>query len=273
MKINNQQAGLSHVLLPLVIIFLVVTGFASMQITKHQQSAGIDTSNLTAKAPKNTHSTGHFIDVSKPQCDNKIYFRADRAVIGVNGYTSKTWNSCLKKQASLIRNYSLYVVASYNGERVRKGKCGQKTQECYAYNYGYKIGKRDFNHAKRKHVISTLWWIDVEEFRGGWGPHKELNREYLRGMSDALTDSGVRTVGYYSNSRQWGSITGGWLNGRPAWKATGSRPPEASSAVLEHCGRGFTGGPTWLVQYVKDGMPGGELDVNYACHSDFSNGL
>jgi hypothetical protein len=79
----------------------------------------------------------------------------------------------------------------------------------------------------------------------------------LQGEIDALKAGGVQTVGVYSTTAQWGTITGGWKNGLPNWGA--STWNTARQAASFCSGHQFTGGPTYLIQYT------GRLDQDYAC--------
>jgi len=67
----------------------------------------------------------------------------------------------------------------------------------------------------------------------------------------------VTTVGVYSTTYQWDTVTGTWLNNWPNWGATTVR--SASKAAAFCTGHQFTGGPTYLIQFS------GSLDQDYAC--------
>jgi hypothetical protein len=79
----------------------------------------------------------------------------------------------------------------------------------------------------------------------------------LQGEYDALVANGVTTVGVYSTTYQWNTVTGAWLNNWPNWGAT---TVHTARQAAQYCtGHQFTGGPTLLIQFT------GSLDQDYAC--------
>ncbi len=217
-----------------------------------------------------TERHGGIVDISYPQCGRSI--RADHGIVGVNNGKPRTKNRCMAKQAKGIKNYALYVNSSYTTDRRnnKKPDC-KKDMQCHAIYTGFNDGVYSFNYAKSKRLSAKQWWIDVEHLNA-WSNDKELNIQYLTGMARALKNNGVQTVGYYSTGHQWGEITGGWQNNNPAWVATGLAPPSGyqNASNAGPCGRAFTGGSAWLVQYVNFSL---NLDVNIPCGSTFRQDL
>ena len=97
-------------------------------------------------------------------------------------------------------------------------------------------------------------------------------------MYDYLRSHGVAKVGLYSTGYQWKKITGGYtasdrgdataaawdgyltadfpLHEAPLWIATAA----GSGTARAKCATSFTGGPTAMVQFIKDGF-----DTNLTC--------
>jgi hypothetical protein len=113
------------------------------------------------------------------------------------------------------------------------------------------------------------WWLDVETGNswqtlesayGQTATARANDTAALQGEVDALTDSGVSAVGFYSTSYQWGQITGGTgqtFAGSPAWLAGSS----SLSTAKSQCGStSFTGGKILLTQYASSGY-----DADFRC--------
>lgn len=206
-------------------------------------------------------STG--VDVSWPNCSASIP-KVSFGIVGVNGGKGFSQNPCLKAQASHFNNLSLYVNTGYPGQSYginyqnAPKTCVATDLNCLAYNYGYNAGQYAFNYAQSTGVYSNTWWLDVETMNT-WISDTAQNQNSLQGETDALKDAGVVTVGVYSTTAQWGTITGGWQNGLPSWGAT--TWTTAKQAAKYCTGHEFTGGPSYLMQYT----PKRSLDQNVAC--------
>ncbi|MBX4201713.1 hypothetical protein KW803_02365 [Candidatus Saccharibacteria bacterium] len=200
-------------------------------------------------------------DVSWPNCSAKAPSTAF-GIVGVTGGLGFSPNTCLTKELSWFKNQSLYVNTGYPGQSYgQKYKnypniCTDTDLNCLAYNYGYAAGQYAVNYAASQNVSSTTWWLDVETMNS-WTSDVNQNKNSLQGEADALKNAGVTTLGYYSTTAQWQTITGGWQNGLPSWGAT---TWTTAKQAAKYCnGHEFTGGPTWLIQFS------GKLDQNYAC--------
>jgi hypothetical protein len=108
------------------------------------------------------------------------------------------------------------------------------------------------------------WWLDVETVNtwlsGASG--QAMNVADLQGMIAALQQAGATTVGAYSTSAQWKTVTGGTtatsgsLSGIPDW-IPGAR---TLSGAKSNCGLvSFTAGKIRLTQWS------GRPDNDYAC--------
>jgi hypothetical protein len=219
--------------------------------------------NVGSAAAQGAYISGtNGIDVSYPNCKSSIPSSAF-GVVGVTGGLGFSPNSCLASEASHFKNLSLYVNTGYPGQsyglkyQSSPNACSSTDLSCLAYNYGYNGGQYAINYAKSQGIVSTTWWLDVETMNT-WTSDYVQNIQSLQGETDALVAAGVGTVGIYSTTAQWKSITGGWQNGFPNWGATTWNTAKQAAAYCT--GHQFTGGPTYLIQYHPRG-----LDQDYAC--------
>ncbi len=200
-------------------------------------------------------------DVSWPNCSARAPKTAF-GIVGVTGGLGFSQNSCLSKEAGWFGNKSLYVNTGYPGQsyglRYQNSPraCSSSDLNCLAYNYGYNAGLYAAEYASSQGVTSNTWWLDVET-ANSWTSDYQQNRNSLQGEAEALTSRGATTVGVYSTTAQWGSITNAWQNHLPNWGAT---TWQTAKQAAKYCsGHDFTGGGTWLIQYK------GSLDQDYAC--------
>ena len=202
-------------------------------------------------------------DVSWPNCTAKVS-NTTFGIVGVTGGKGFSPNSCLKAEALLFGNLSLYVNTGYPGQSYglkyqdSPRVCATTDLNCLAYNYGYNAGQYALDYANGQNVNSSTWWLDVETMNS-WTKDVAQNQNSLQGEMDALKAGGVATIGFYSTTAQWNTITGSWKNGLPGWGA--STWTTAKQAATYCTGHQFTGGPTYLIQF----LPKRSLDQNYAC--------
>ena len=199
-------------------------------------------------------------DVSYPNCSAKIT-KSAFGIVGVTRGLFYSYNGCLTSEAAHFSNLSLYMNTGWYAQSSRINpsaprQCLAGDNNCLAYNYGYNAAQDALNYATAQGVKSSSWWLDVET-ANSWSADTNQNRSSLQGSYDALKNSGIPTVGTYSTTAQWQSITGNWLNGWPNWGA--STWSTARQAATYCSGHQFTGGPTYLIQYK------GKLDQDYAC--------
>src|SRR5262249_5433793 len=117
---------------------------------------------------------------------------------------------------------------------------------CAAYHYGYNAAQSALSYANSQNISSTKWWLDVET-NNTWNDDTNLNRQSLQGAHDALAAAGATTVGVYSTTAQWNSVSGSWQNTWPSWGAT--TWTSAKQAQTYCIGHQFTGGASLLMQY------------------------
>jgi hypothetical protein len=222
----------------------------------------IASSSAAAQGLYATGSTG--VDVSWPNC-NAVMPAASFGIVGVSNGTGYTTNPCLAQEtAAYTANLSLYVNTGWYNKSAFLNPtspkvCNSGDNNCLAYNYGYNAGLYAFDAAAHAGVSSSTWWLDVET-ENTWNKDTIQNRNSLQGEFDALKAKGIITIGAYSTSAQWQTITGGWKNSWPNWGAT--TWTTAAQAQSYCTGHEFTGGPSYLMQY----LPKRSLfDQNVAC--------
>jgi hypothetical protein len=203
------------------------------------------------------------VDISWPNCSTRIS-NVDFGIVGVNNGTVYSTNPCLAQEAAHFSNLSLYVNTGWNNKSTfinptSPKLCAANDQNCLAYNYGYNAGIQAFNAASSAGVHSPTWWLDVETINT-WNSDTTQNRNSLQGQYDALIANGITTVGVYSTTAQWQTLTNSWKNNWPSWGATTWNT--AAQAKTYCTGHEFTGGPSWLMQYIPKKS---KIDYNVAC--------
>lgn len=155
---------------------------------------------------------------------------------------------------------------------------GENSQAC-AWQYGYNKASQDslwLTSAATSidaagapvHVPTSPgsypWWLDVET-ANTWQvgvAGQAMNVADLQGMIAALEAASVPTVGAYSTSSQWDSITGGTTSGSGSlWQVPNWIPGARSlSGAVTNCAQtSFTGGTVSLTQWAS------RPDGDYAC--------
>ncbi len=144
---------------------------------------------------------------------------------------------------------------------------GSDSNAC-AWQYGYNKASQDaswleaaaaaINSQSPPVAVSGLaasypWWLDVET-GNTWQPNTTMNVADLQGMIAGLAAAGATTVGAYSTSSQWDTITGGTSSASgslyriPDWIA-GARTLSGAQA---NCTQpSFTGGPVLVTQWFS----------------------
>lgn len=204
------------------------------------------------------------VDVGWPNCGSTIP-KATFGIVDVSGGTGYSLNPCLSQQAAKYQNnLSFYVNTGWNVNSsyinpASPKACTAGDTDCLAYNYGYNAGLYALRAASQVGASSTSWWLDVET-DNTWNVSTLQNQNSLQGEYDALMGGGATSVGVYSTTAQWQTITGSWKNGWPSWGATTWRT--ASQARTYCSGHQFTGGPSVLMQYLPRRT---NIDQDVAC--------
>ncbi len=219
-------------------------------------------------------------DISFPQCPSNFPGRAAFGIVGVNYGRPWTINPCLSSEfqwasqqtslAGFYMNTSNPGPMNPNWQEPGPRPCldynSYDDQGC-AYNFGWNGAAQAFAAAasatSSTAASNSPWWLDVET-SNSWNGSTSVNSAAIQGYFDYLRASSVPTVGIYSTSLQWNSITGGYtLAGAPNWVAGASDGSDPTS----FCAKSFGGGSVWLVQFTLLGFHG-----DYACSGSPSPG-
>jgi hypothetical protein len=234
-KIKLNQGGISHILLPLVVVLLIAIGGTYMLVSSQARSTA-------------------FIDISSPQCGSmRSIGHYSFGIIGLNGTKLNfASNPCAGEQIKRFSQHDFYVGANYPSK-----SCSSKLtpRQC-----GIKAAQYDLKLASRYRGAGA-YWIDVESGPGiPWSTNSN-NVSFLRGMYDTLK-AHSSLVGFYSNDYYWSQITGNTkiFRNAPLWYAAGQKSQLGSRSVSSFCRESFGGGKVLYVQYVSN-----NLDHNITC--------
>lgn len=220
------------------------------------------TQSVSASSIYATGSTG--VDISYPNCSTSIP-AVSFGIVGVTNGVVYGHNSCAAAEAKHFSDLSLYANTGLNTSKSSsyyvqaQANCEIGDVMCAAYHYGYGAAQDALAYASSTGATSGKWWLDVETMNT-WSKDVMQNRQSLQGEYDALIASGATTVGVYSTSAQWRSITGSWQNNWPSWGAT--TWTTAKQAQTYCTGHQFTGGPSLLMQFKSKQS---KLDQDVAC--------
>ena len=215
-------------------------------------------------AAQGQYSSGTIgVDIGWPNCTTSIP-SVTFGIVGVTDGQGYSTSPCLAQEASSFTNLSLYVNTGWYNKSTHINAtspkmCATGDNNCLAYNYGYNAGLYAINAAQSAGVSSATWWLDVET-ANTWNSDVVQNQNSLQGEHDALVAHGATTVGVYSTTAQWQSITGGWHNNWPSWGAT--TWTTAKQAQTYRTGHEFTGGTSYLMQYRPSKA---KVDYDVAC--------
>jgi hypothetical protein len=250
---------------------------------------------LAAPAGAAEPAAGPGHDISHPQCGGDLPTDSSFGIVGLNQGRPFSVNPCLGEQyrwaAGRPASAAIYVNTGNPAPRSdyywpRSGQqdpalCKDNrstTDPGCAYNYGWHAASNAMATGKKlgRAVVGHTWWLDVET-TNTWNGDGKSNTALLQGMYDYLRSHGVAQVGLYSTGFQWKKITGGYtaktagtytaawngyltadfpLHEAPLWIATAA----GSGTARARCATSFTGGPTAMVQFARDGF-----DTNLTC--------
>jgi hypothetical protein len=250
---------------------------------------------LAAPAGAAEPAAGPGHDISHPQCGGDLPTDSSFGIVGLNQGRPFSVNPCLGEQyrwaAERPASAAIYVNTGNPAPRSdyywpRSGRqdpalCKDNrstTDPGCAYNYGWHAAANAMATGKKlgRAVVGHTWWLDVET-TNTWNGDGKSNTALLQGMYDYLRSHGVAQVGLYSTGFQWKKITGGYtaktaatyaaawdgyltadfpLHEAPLWIATAA----GSGTARTRCATSFTGGPTAMVQFIRDGF-----DTNLTC--------
>ncbi len=209
-----------------------------------------------------TGTTG--FDAGWPNCSATPPSNPHFGIVGVSDGTGYSENPCLAQEAAWFPSIEIYVNTGWYNQSVHLNPnspkvCAAGDNNCLAYNYGYNAGLYALSYANSQNVHASAWWLDVET-SNTWNSNVVQNQNSLQGEYDALVANGVTTIGVYSTTAQWNSVTGGWINNWPSWGAT---TWSTAKQALTYCtGHQFTGGPSYFMQFIPKRSA---LDQDVAC--------
>jgi hypothetical protein len=134
-----------------------------------------------------------------------------------------------------------------------------------SYDYGWFAAADSYQNAVNAYIDlgelqpgatqtpqANAWWLDVET-ANSWEANTANNVADLQGAVAFLQSQGASSIGFYSPSSEWQTITGGTtvFSSFASWQP-GSR---RESVAQSYCGTtGVTGGPVTLSQYFSGGF-------------------
>lgn len=223
------------------------TFFISLFITAAVAFTGTGQALAAKPTGATTVKTPLGIDISYPQCGQRVPTDHAFGIVGVNGGIATSTNPCLKEQLvwankALVGTnqpkVQLYVntanpgglgTASWPTSNVDTanqtpvnpyGNCdGSDTKACawlYGWNRALEDARDRFQPAARlagldANPAAYVWWLDVELDNTWKAPTSSFNTEsnaaVLEGMTAQFTKLGAR-VGLYSTAYQWGQVVG-----------------------------------------------------------------
>lgn len=237
-------------------------------------------------------------DISYPQCGKKLPTDHYFGIVGVNGGTAASYNTCLTEQLVWAKSaktdsnskqpkVQLYVntanpaqEAAYNWNNwptsgnTPYGTCiGARTNDsACSWQYGWNRSvETEANFISKAQVAGIspatsdyTWWLDVETMNS-WQTGNGLarNQAALEGFAAYYQSKGAR-VGLYSTEVQWKQIVGvtpissGNLKALPNWRPSGASLANAK----DNCDVAplTADGFISLTQYVQK-----NIDYNHSC--------
>jgi hypothetical protein len=239
-----------------------------------------------------TTSTG--FDISYPQCGGAFPSPAGFGIVGLNDGHPMTTNPCLASelgwaQATANATPSFYFNTDAPGpaytsawptsQQTPEACSGANTPAC-SYDYGWNAALYSFNNAvtaetdvgstsPNTQAIAATWWLDVETgnhwetLESQYGPSaasQAIDQAMLQGSIAYLVSVGITSIGIYSTSRQWGTITGGAPTAFSTWQAWMPGYASLAAAQVACTTPSFNGGRVAMIQYPSRG-----LDGDYVC--------
>jgi hypothetical protein len=245
-----------------------------------------------AGAASATTSTG--FDISYPQCGGDFPSPAGFGIVGVNDGHPLTTNPCLAAELGWAESASNATPAFYlntdspgpadtsawpTSQQTPEVCTGANSPAC-SYDYGWNAAVLSFSNAvgaetsdgsssPTSQAVGANWWLDVETGNhweteeSGYGATKAsdaIDQAELQGTIAYLSSVGVVSIGIYSTSRQWGTITGAGETTFSKWQAWMPGYPSLAAGEAACSTASFNGGRVAMVQYPSRG-----LDGDYVC--------
>lgn len=250
--------------------------------------------NAFAAASAQTISPATGYDISYPQCNGGFPESAGFGIVGVNDGHPLTTNPCLAAELGWAASASngapaFYLNTDSPGPQYTSGwpssqqtpdVCTGANSPACSYDYGWNAAQVSYNNALSAEsadgspsptsaVLAAKWWLDVETgnhwetIESAYGPTKAsdvIDQAELQGSIAYLTSVGATSIGIYSTSSQWKTITGGTASTFSAYPAWLPGYPSLSAAEAACLLASFNGGRVAMIQYPSHG-----LDGDYIC--------
>ena len=264
--------------------------------------AVVATGSTTAAASTQSHTlrasttTSSGWDISWPQCPSHFPRGGGFGVVGVTNGRPWGVNPCLAGEykwatgrpaapglymntANPAPHSSYYWPTSGSSDPALCSDATSVGDPGCAYDYGWHAAANALASATSTLTASGFsstaattraWWLDVET-GNTWNGTGSANAADLQGSIDYLRSHGVPSVGVYSTSYQWNTITGGYTTTTAASYAASWKPEFTSaygiagspdwvaglgslSGAKSNCSRPFTGVKVQLAQYASSGF-------------------
>lgn len=263
----------------------LITGTPTAAAQSSVKVAAVDTNGGASSSASFGWAVKAAYDIGYPQCGQTLPAPAQDSIVGVNDGIVLSANPCLASQAAWGQGHGLQLYANTGdpgpaysshwptGGQSSPENCTTAAQNSTAcsYDYGYNAAIDSFRDAAAatSNAASATWWLDVETGNswetleaayGQSSPYQANDVAALEGEVAGLQSEGVKTVGFYSTSYQWGQITGGTgatFSADPAWLAGYTTLGQAQTGCTS---ASFTGGSVTFTQYQSN-----SLDADYPC--------
>lgn len=230
-------------------------------------------------------------DISYPQCSSSFPASPAFGIVGANDGKPYSANPCLGTgdgsselqwagmSAELYANTANpgpTLSTHWPNGQTSPEQCntasypGSDTAQC-AYDYGWNAAADSYQDAVSAYIslgwaqpgatrtpVANRWWLDVEA-GNSWTSNTAFNVDVLQGEVDYLSSVGAGSIGFYSSSSDWQTITGGTTSfaAYQSWMPGASTLSQAQASCT---GGGVTGGGVALAQYPYNGF-----DADYRC--------
>ncbi|MDQ1574393.1 MAG: hypothetical protein QOH44_1952, partial [Actinomycetota bacterium] len=225
------------------------------------------------------------------------------AIVGVNGGTTNTFNTCFHSQYTAAQilsgtteqphsavylntgdpalaaswwpssNTTESLAAAKTHGAIASiavpnpdGTCAHKAGAACAFVYGYSAARADYatvTTAPNSFIAPKYWWLDVET-TNSWQTDTSANTASIEGMEAYLKSKGV-TVGIYSTSYQFGKIAGTVLSTSAMAGLPSWLAGATAASAPGDCENLPSLTPGGRVSLVQYD-PTGVLDYDFSCH-------
>lgn len=179
-------------------------------------------------------------------------------VVGLTNGPGFYPNPCIADQLAWVRDHhrrlGAYAMTTYPSRKQRRvhqftGPYDGNRSAGRLRNAGYAEATYNVREMLALGMKVPMVWVDVEPYpTNPWSGSHHANRSIIRGAIRGYHDAGYR-VGIYTYANGWTQVVGSWQRPHlPTWTTAG---PRGRRAALAMCGRGPSGGVTWLTQWYN----------------------